>query len=169
MGPPRLPSQIRQLTSHWFLFCKDAADQSQAHRKELLDIMTSFIPIKSVRFSKRLASVEQGPDGVTLTFGDGTTAQATVLAGSDGIQSTVREHVLGERYPSQVAPVYAGAYCYRGVIPIEEAYEILGDLTDVAKTYYGKKRGAVTYRISEGRVGVEPLGEGPCHHVGVGC
>lgn len=116
--------------------------------------MTSFIPIESVRFSKRLAGVEQRPDGVTLIFGDGTTAEATVLAGSDGIQSTVREHVLGERYPNQVAPVYADAYCYRGVIPIEEANEILGELTDIAKTYYGQKRGCVTYRISEGRVSV---------------
>ncbi|BCS13887.1 monooxygenase [Aspergillus luchuensis IFO 4308] len=124
--------------------------RKSAHRKTLLDIMTSFIPIEKVKFNKRLTNVEQLPAGVTLTFSDGTTAEASILAGADGIKSTVREHVLKDLYPSQVAPVYAGAYCYRAVIPMSEAYEILGDLTDVAKFYFGYKRSAVTYRISGG-------------------
>ncbi|KAE8307319.1 hypothetical protein BDV41DRAFT_555213, partial [Aspergillus transmontanensis] len=124
--------------------------RKSAHRKTLLDIMTSFIPIENVQFNKRLTHIEQGPAGVTLTFSDGTTAEAAILAGADGIKSTVRKHVLKDAYPSQVAPVYAGAYCYRAVIPMSEAYEILGDLTDVAKFYFGHKRSAVTYRISGG-------------------
>ncbi|KAB8278249.1 hypothetical protein BDV30DRAFT_203584 [Aspergillus minisclerotigenes] len=124
--------------------------RKSAHRKTLLDIMTSFIPIENVQFNKRLTHIEQGPAGVTLTFSDGTTAEAAILAGADGIKSTVRKHVLKDAYPSQVAPVYAGAYCYRAVIPMSEAYEILGDLTDVAKFYFGDKRSAVTYRISGG-------------------
>jgi 2-polyprenyl-6-methoxyphenol hydroxylase-like FAD-dependent oxidoreductase len=113
--------------------------------------MTSFIPIENVKFSKRLTNIEQRPDGVTLSFQDGTTAECSVLAGADGIKSTVRATVL-EHYPDQIAPVYAGAYCYRAVIPMAEAYEILGDLTDVAKIYFGHGRGAVTYRISGGEV-----------------
>ncbi|KAL2069513.1 hypothetical protein VTL71DRAFT_14192 [Oculimacula yallundae] len=124
--------------------------RKSAHRKALLDIMTSFIPIDNVKFSKHLTNIEQSPAGVTLNFSDGTTAEADILAGADGIKSMVREHVLGDMYPSQVAPVYAGSYCYRAVIPISEAYEILGDLTDVAKFYFGHKRSAVTYRISGG-------------------
>ncbi|KAB8253454.1 hypothetical protein BDV35DRAFT_333808 [Aspergillus flavus] len=124
--------------------------RKSAHRKTLLDIMTSFIPIENVQFNKRLTHIEQGPAGVTLTFSDGTTAEAAILAGADGIKSTVRKHVLKDAYPGQVAPVYAGAYCYRAVIPMSEAYEILGDLTDVAKFYFGHKRSAVTYRISGG-------------------
>ncbi|QMW35016.1 hypothetical protein G4B84_010507 [Aspergillus flavus NRRL3357] len=124
--------------------------RKSAHRKTLLDIMTSFIPIENVQFNKRLTHIEQGPAGVTLTFSDGTTAEAAILAGADGIKSTVRKHVLKDAYPSQVAPVYAGAYCYRAVIPMSEAHEILGDLTDVAKFYFGHKRSAVTYRITGG-------------------
>lgn len=131
--------------------------RKSAHRKTLLDIMTSFIPIENVQFNKRLTHIEQGPAGVTLTFSDGTTAEAAILAGADGIKSTVRKHVLKDAYPGQVAPVYAGAYCYRAVIPMSEAYEILGDLTDVAKFYFGHKRSAVTYRISGGDVSVRSL------------
>jgi len=37
-----------------------------------------------------------------------------------------------------------------------DAEAILGDLTDVAKFYFGHKRSAVTYRISEGKVSQDP-------------
>ncbi|KAI4649986.1 uncharacterized protein J4E78_008267 [Alternaria triticimaculans] len=124
---------------------------SMAHRKTLLDIMTSFIPRQNVKFNKRLVNIEQLPSKIVLTFADGEVAEASILAGADGIKSTVREHVLKPEFPDQVAPVYADAYCYRAVIPMADAEAILGDLTDVAKFYFGHKRCAVTYRISEGK------------------
>ena len=124
----------------------------QAHRVKLLEILTSFIPIEHVKFGKKLVNIEQFSDKVSLTFGDGEVESCSILVGADGIQSTVRRHVLALTFPSEVDPVYAQAYCYRAVIPMEEAEAILGDLTDVAKFYFGYKRCAVTYRISEGRV-----------------
>ncbi|THZ11975.1 monooxygenase [Aureobasidium pullulans] len=125
-------------------------NRKSAHRKELLEIMTSFIPIENVKFNKYLESIEQHSDKVILKFADGEVAEASVLAGADGIKSIVREHVLRPSHPEEVAPVYADAYCYRAVIPISEAYPILGDLTDVAKFYFGHNRSAITYRISGG-------------------
>ncbi|PYH94344.1 salicylate hydroxylase [Aspergillus ellipticus CBS 707.79] len=121
-----------------------------AHRNAVLQIMTSFIPIEKVRFSKRLTDVEQLPDKVVLTFADGEVAEASVMIGADGIKSVVREHILKPSHPNQVDPVYADSYCYRGVISIAEAKEILGDLTDVAKMYLGDHRCCVTYLISGG-------------------
>lgn len=114
--------------------------------------MTNFIPIENVQFNKRLVNAEEQSDGVLMTFADGTNAIATILAAADGIQSALREHVLHDQHPYEVAPVYAGSYCYRAVIPISEAREILGDLTDVAKFYFGHNRSVVTYRISGGEV-----------------
>lgn len=114
--------------------------------------MTDFIPRESVKFNKSLTDIEQHPDKVVLRFADGEVAYASVLAGADGITSMVREHVLKPLYPAQVGPVYADAYCYRGVIPMHEAKGILGELTDVAKFYFGYKRSAVTYRITRGEV-----------------
>lgn len=114
--------------------------------------MTSFIPLENVRFSKRLTAIEECPDKVVLKFANGDVAEATVLAGSDGIQSGVRKYVLETLYPNEVDPVYADAYCYRAVIPMSEANEIMGDLTDVAKFYFGHDRSAVSYRITKGEV-----------------
>jgi len=127
-----------------------AFSRKSAHRKALLDIMTSFIPIQNVKFNKCLTSIEQHPDRVILRFADGEITSASVVAGADGIKSIVRKHVLKSLHPEQVEPVYANAYCYRGVIPMYEAKEIFGDLTDVAKFYFGYERSGVTYRISGG-------------------
>jgi len=117
--------------------------------------MTSFIPIESVKFGKRLTDVQQDLHGVSLSFANGEVAHASALAGADGIKSVVRKHVLESSYSDEVAAVYADAYCYRAVIPITEAEDILGDLTDVAKFYFGRGRSAVTYRISGGEVRIQ--------------
>jgi 2-polyprenyl-6-methoxyphenol hydroxylase-like FAD-dependent oxidoreductase len=114
--------------------------------------MTRFIPTENVEFSKRLTAIEEHPKKVVLEFADGGIAEATVLAGADGIKSGVRKYVLESFYPEQVDPVYADAYCYRAVITMSEAKEIMGDLTDVAKFYFGHGRSAVTYRITGGEV-----------------
>jgi salicylate hydroxylase len=114
--------------------------------------MTSFVPGANVKFSKRLSSIQQQDDKVILLFADGETAHASILIGADGIQSTVRSHVLEPQYAQEIDPVYAHAYCYRAVVSMREAQAILGDLTDTAKFYFGHGRSAVTYRISGGEV-----------------
>lgn len=114
--------------------------------------MTTFISAEKVRFSKTLMEIQQRSDKVILKFADGDVAEASILVGADGIKSTVREHVLRPLYPSQVEPVYANSYCYRGVITTSEAKEIFGDLTDVAKMYVGERLCCVTYLISKGDV-----------------
>jgi salicylate hydroxylase len=124
----------------------------QAHRRDLLEIMTSFIPLDNVKFGKRLITIEQHADEVVLKFADGGVAEASILAGADGIKSGIRKHVLEPSWPEQVDPVYADAYCYRAVIPMSEAEEIMGDLTDVAKFFFGHDRSAVSYRITGGKV-----------------
>ncbi|MEE1785257.1 FAD-dependent monooxygenase [Streptomyces sp. SP17BM10] len=43
-----------------------------------------------VRYGKRLVGAEEGGDGITARFADGTTATADLLIGADGTRSTVR-------------------------------------------------------------------------------
>lgn len=118
----------------------------------MLNILTSFIPIKNVLFSKRLEKIEQHDDKVVLHFSDGEVVKSSLLVGADGIQSIIRGHVLGSLHPDQVQPIYDHSYAYRAVIPMADAKDILGDLTDTAKIYAGKDRMVVTYRITEGAV-----------------
>ncbi|MFB7600631.1 FAD-dependent oxidoreductase [Streptomyces sp. NPDC056160] len=69
-----------------------------------------------VRHGVRLASVEDGPDGVTARFTDGSTARGDLLVGADGVHSTVRRAVA-----PIAQPVYAGQrvyYGYTGTAPV---------------------------------------------------
>ncbi|MER7972674.1 NAD(P)/FAD-dependent oxidoreductase [Streptomyces sp. NPDC096080] len=62
-----------------------------------------------VRHGARLTGVEQGPDGVTARFADGTTATGDLLIGADGLRSAVREAL-----DPGVRPVHAGQRVFYG-------------------------------------------------------
>jgi 2-polyprenyl-6-methoxyphenol hydroxylase-like FAD-dependent oxidoreductase len=64
-------------------------------------------------YGKRLVSAVGGPDGVTATFADGTTATAGILIGADGIRSTVRPLID----PHAPGPVYGGVLSFGGIAP----------------------------------------------------
>ncbi|WP_328979779.1 NAD(P)/FAD-dependent oxidoreductase [Streptomyces canus] len=63
----------------------------------------------TVRHGARLASVEDGPDGVTAHFADGTTATGDLLIGADGLNSAVRQSIS-----PGTQPFYAGQYVFYG-------------------------------------------------------
>ncbi|MFE5812341.1 FAD-dependent oxidoreductase [Streptomyces sp. NPDC056479] len=52
-----------------------------------------------IRHGTRLVSVDEGPDGVTAHFADGTTATGDLLIGADGLNSTVRRLVTPDARP----------------------------------------------------------------------
>lgn len=62
-----------------------------------------------IRHGARLVSVEEGPDGVTAHFADGSTATGDLLIGADGLSSTVRRIVAPDARPD-----YAGQYVFYG-------------------------------------------------------
>lgn len=125
--------------------------RTAAHRKTLLDIMTSFIPRETVRFNKRVVAIKDQQDQAELHFEDGEMVEASVVIGCDGIKGASRRYLLGERFPDQVTAKYAGQYAYRAILPIEDARRIMGPLADDAKMYFGKNVNLSTYVISEGR------------------
>jgi 2-polyprenyl-6-methoxyphenol hydroxylase-like FAD-dependent oxidoreductase len=64
----------------------------------------------SIALGKRLVGVDEGPDGVTARFDDGTTATGDVLIGADGIRSRVRS-IIDAAAP---APSYVGFLGFGG-------------------------------------------------------
>jgi 2-polyprenyl-6-methoxyphenol hydroxylase-like FAD-dependent oxidoreductase len=63
-----------------------------------------------IEYGKRLLGVEETPEAVVATFGDGTTATADVLIGADGIRSTVRTLID----PDAPGPEYGGVLSFGG-------------------------------------------------------
>ncbi|KAJ4370434.1 hypothetical protein N0V83_004952 [Neocucurbitaria cava] len=126
-------------------------ERTGAHRKDLLNIMASFIKEDAVRFNKRVKTLTQSNDLVTLTFENGDVAHHAAVVGCDGVKGFSRRIVLGKRYPECIEPQYTNKYVYRAIVPMSDAKEILGDLATDAKMYMSKSANLSTYPISEGK------------------
>jgi 6-hydroxynicotinate 3-monooxygenase len=66
----------------------------------------------SLQFNKRLRSLTDSGDVVRLDFEDGTQAEADLVIGADGVNSKVREFVIGPGRPQ-----YTGHVAHRAVFP----------------------------------------------------
>lgn len=101
--------------------------QNAVHRAEYLDELVKLLPADKAKFGKRLTDVTEGPDGrLVMSFLDGTTASADAVIGSDGIKSRVRQLIVGKDHPSAL-PSYSYKYAYRGLVPMDEAVEAVGE------------------------------------------
>ena len=65
-----------------------------------------------LQFNKRLRALDDAGDVVRLEFGDGTRAEADLVIGADGVNSKVREFVVGPGRPQ-----YTGQVAHRAVFP----------------------------------------------------
>jgi salicylate hydroxylase len=100
-------------------------EPATVHRADLLDVLAAALPEGTASLGKRCVSVEPGESSAVARFADGTSAEADVIIGADGIHSAVRTSLFGPD-----APRFTGKICYRSVIPT--AAVRAGALSDVA-------------------------------------
>ncbi|KAI9898811.1 hypothetical protein N3K66_005272 [Trichothecium roseum] len=134
------------------------------HRAHLLDALRNNIPDDKISLGKRLERIQWDPDRLCylLPFKDGTTAEADIVVGCDGIKSVVRSH-LG----FQDQPVYSGQMVYRGYVDYADLSEETSRLLRKTVNFRGPRRHLLTLPIGNdesqtARVGVigfmtEPL------------
>ncbi|MGD0700359.1 MAG: FAD-dependent monooxygenase [Trebonia sp.] len=83
------------------------------HRADLLDVLAAAVPPDvGVSLGKRCVSVDAYGEVALARFADGSSAEADVIIGADGIHSVVRTALFGPG-----APRFTGKICYRSVIP----------------------------------------------------
>ena len=95
------------------------APQVTIHRADLLAALAAEFPMERIHFAKRLASLAQSEQGVTLSFEDGTSARHDLVVGADGIHSRVRAALFGEERPR-----FTGVVSYRAVVPTERVKDV---------------------------------------------
>jgi salicylate hydroxylase len=78
------------------------------HRSDLHRLLSQSLPPDIVHVGKRCMRAECRPDSAGLIFADGSSAEADVVVGCDGIRSAVRASVFGGE-----GPRYAGTMCWR--------------------------------------------------------
>ncbi|KAI1379519.1 hypothetical protein F4677DRAFT_335265 [Hypoxylon crocopeplum] len=97
------------------------------HRANLLDELVKYIPSHAVEFGKRFIGYNNRGLGekVLLQFGDGSTAEADIVIGCDGIKSKVRQLLLGAENPASY-PYFSHKVAYRALIPMDRVEPVLG-------------------------------------------
>ncbi|KXP14012.1 FAD-dependent monooxygenase [Tsukamurella pseudospumae] len=92
------------------------APQLTLHRGDLISALEDRLPAATVRFGSRIESVDPGgatdSDGAVLRFADGSSEEADLVIGADGIHSRVRTAMFGAERPT-----FTGVVAFRSVVP----------------------------------------------------
>ena len=83
------------------------------HRARLIEILGENIPSKKIHLNKRISSIEEAGELVTVFFEDGTTSQTHCLIVADGINSVIRR-----KYFPEIKIRYANQVIWRGLTKI---------------------------------------------------
>lgn len=79
-------------------------------RAALMTILRSHVPSECIHLGERLVGFDEGQERIVARFASGQPFMGDALIGADGIQSTVRAHILGD-----AKPTYRGYQAWRGV------------------------------------------------------
>ena len=82
------------------------------HRGDFHEILCQAVKPESIGWGKRLVDLDMSGTSVRLTFDDHTHAEADWVIGADGVNSRVREILLGPE-----APKYTGYVAHRSIFP----------------------------------------------------
>lgn len=95
-------------------------------RSDLLDGFASLIPKDRLTFGKKLDKIEEKDDGkIQISFKDGSTAEADVLIGCDGVHSCTRTYLLGEGHPALGTRNPEGWRVHSRQVPMEVAMKTI--------------------------------------------
>jgi 2-polyprenyl-6-methoxyphenol hydroxylase-like FAD-dependent oxidoreductase len=107
------------------------------HRADLHEALYSALPPEIVHLNKKLVGLDQSNGQVTLSFADGTKAQADAVIGADGVHSLVRDIIIGPD-----APIHKGRIAYRAIF---DASLMSGEIAPSRTKWWGPDRHIVIY------------------------
>jgi 2-polyprenyl-6-methoxyphenol hydroxylase-like FAD-dependent oxidoreductase len=84
------------------------------HRADLLSVLAAPLPDRAIRLDARCVAIEPGEASAAAHFADGSTIEADIVVGADGIHSLVRTSLFGAD-----SPRFTGCMCWRGLVPVE--------------------------------------------------
>ena len=114
------------------------------HRGDLAQILTSALKPGTLHLGHSLTALHDDGSKVRLDFGNGGIANADIVIGADGVNSKVREILLGPEPPK-----YSGDVIYRGLYPISLLKGYMPE--DHNKWWHDDRRFVLIYYISASR------------------
>lgn len=141
------------------MLAREGIPHGGVNRIALMDALTSLLP-ESVEFVfgktvEKVAAIDDDDDdhtkkGVMVSFSDGTEIIADTVIGCDGIRSKCREMIVGKGQ-KYTTPVFSGRYCYRAVIPMDEAVKAIGPIAQTRRLIAGHGRHILLFPVQKGK------------------
>lgn len=137
--------------------------KKNVHRARFLEEMVRLLPAgeeeRFVSFKKRCVDIvdaskeeNRGRKGVKILFADGTSVIADAAIGCDGVKSRTRQILLSKIGDEEnIRPRFTGKYAYRGLIPMEQAIEALGEVSRTSQIICGYDGHLVCFPIDQGK------------------
>lgn len=127
-------------------FQRHGAPFNQIHRADLHKLLAERVRSENqgaIQVAKKAIGFHQSPQGVTVEFSDGSSAQGDVLIGADGLKSTIRAPITGD-----VPAAFTGDVAWRITV---RADRLPADLFDKSTTVLmGPATHAVVYWVRSG-------------------
>jgi len=82
------------------------------HRGDLHAVLEKGVAPGSIAFNHRLVALDETRDAIGLVFDNGARVEADIVIGADGVNSKVREYLLGVE-----SPRYIGMAAHRAIFP----------------------------------------------------
>ncbi|KAG8157131.1 hypothetical protein KVR01_013121 [Diaporthe batatas] len=134
---------------------KCSGGQRGVKRSDFLDELIKHVPEGVAKFGRRVTHYTEGTNGkVTLHFTEGDDEIHDAVIGCDGIKSNIRKTLLaGTSKPENAHATFSGKFCYRGLIPMDEAVSLLGEeMAKNAQMYLGRHGHILTFAIEKGKL-----------------
>jgi salicylate hydroxylase len=126
-----------------------------AHRADVHAILAHDLPDDAAILGTPCTGLTQHNHTATANFADGTSYEADLIVGADGIHSVIRRDLFGDQPPS-----YTGNMCWRATIPFET--QPLDYVTPDTSFWMGPHGHVVTYYVQGGRaVNIVAVAENP--------
>lgn len=123
------------------------------HRGDLHAVLEKGVAPGSIAFNHRLTALDERRDAIHLAFDNGVTVEADIVVGADGVNSKVREYLLGLEPPR-----YIGMAAQRAIFPTQALRGF--KIPDCTK-WWGPDRHILVYFMTSRRDEVYVIGVAP--------
>ncbi len=115
-----------------------------SYRPDVHSILASAAPNSSIKAGRRCIGVETNNNSAGLSFEDGSSAEADVIIGCDGIRSRVRRVLFGGPDAR-----YSGHMCWRTLVPVDALPAGFHDMN--TDNWTGSDGFVLSYYVRQGR------------------